>query len=129
LDALTFFPYEANRLLKNLGFTVKIKAETAPIRQADPGPHNAKESIIKFFVNLEQLLHKIEPKAFGKSTASQISDLEQSGKIPKHIAMRMHTMRITRNKVAHESDSPSPTQRKAYEADWATIEEWWKSQQ
>jgi hypothetical protein len=128
LDALTFFPYEANRLLKKLGFTVKIKGEAPPIPHVERSPQNAKESIIKLFVNLEQLLHKIEPKAFGKSTASQISDLEHSGKIPKHIAMRMHTMRITRNKVAHESESPSDAQWKAYQADWNTIEEWWKLQ-
>jgi hypothetical protein len=120
LDALTFFPYEANRLLRKLGFTV------VNIAKEPSGPLERKESIIQIFVKLEQLLRQIEPNTYSKNLANLISDLEHNGKIPKHITMRMHTMRITRNKVAHESCSLTTAQRTAYQADWDTVQEWWR---
>lgn len=129
LYALTFYPYEANRLLRKLGFTVSSieRKQADPIPAREP-PIAAKESVIEIFIKLEQLLRQIEPNTFGKNLANLISDLEHSGKIPKYVAMRMHTMRITRNQVAHPPGLISSAQHHAYLADWKIIEEWWREQ-
>jgi hypothetical protein len=124
LKDISFNPSEADRLLRRLGFTVS-KILTKPATGHDDVKRK-KESVIQIFVKLEDLLGQIQSKKIGVNIANLISDLEHSGKIPKHIAMRMHTMRITRNKVAHESYSLSPAQEVAYRADWETIQEWWR---
>ena len=123
-DPLIFYPNEANHLLQRRGFIICKKVNKSYLVGVKPSPQP--ESVLELFANLEEILCSIEPKGFSRDVASWITDLEHNGKIPKHITMRMHTMRITRNKVAHEKKySLSPAQTAAFRADWEAIQEWW----
>lgn len=114
LDDLMFFPYEANRLLDKLDFTVSgfEKRQGGRVPEKSTVPVGTTE-VVEIFAKLEQLLRGIEPKtSYIKTVAHLTSELEYNGRIPKHIAMRMHTMRITRNKIVHETHAMSAAQRR-----------------
>ena len=76
---------------------------------------------------MEDILEKIESRGPTRDVASWINDLERKSHIPRQISFRMHSIRLTRNRVIHSHHVLSAIERAALKADWATVEEWWKN--
>lgn len=105
----------------------KPEARPAKIPTIDETPESSADFVIKMFRRVEKLLRKFEDRGAGRDAVNWINDLEKKGRIPKRISFRMHSIRLTRNRVVHEMCDLSAAERTALIADWETIDEWWKT--
>ena len=146
LESSDFISHDANRVLTKLGFTVtrtsltgsRGQTEINPSPPTEPPPGSAPfetdqpqrsdaDLVIALSNSVETILEQLELRGPNRDVASWINDLEGKDYIPKQISFRMHSIRMTRNRVIHKSYVLSPTERIALNADWATIEEWWRN--
>jgi hypothetical protein len=76
---------------------------------------------------VEAILERLEPRGFKQDVASWITNLEKTNRIPKLVGSWMHGIRLARNEVIHKKQRVLSTiERKALDADWAAIKDWWK---
>jgi hypothetical protein len=101
-----------------------VKSEIGTIDNGKP-PKSDADFVIALLKSVQGILEKIESRD-DRGVANWINDLERKNRIPKPVGMRMHGIRITRNMVIHEEYVISPAERRALDADWAAIKEWWK---
>ena len=103
---------------------VLVKSEIGTTDSEKPHKSDA-DFVIALLKSVQGILETIESRD-DRGVASWITDLERENRIPKPVGMRMHGIRITRNMVIHEDYVLSPAERRALDADWAAINEWWK---
>ena len=104
-----------------------VKLEIGTTDSGKPHKSDA-DFVIALLKSVQGILEKLESRD-DRGVANWINDLERKNRIPKPVGMRMHGIRITRNMVIHEEYVLSPAERRALDADWAAIKEWWKDRE
>jgi hypothetical protein len=105
--------------------TEKRNVQTAVVISA-PEHESDADFVINLFKQIENILQDIEPPGPYQNTAAWINELERKSAIPRQISFRMHSIRLTRNRVVHDRSVLSETEKAGLNADWAIINEWWK---
>jgi len=132
LDSSDYISQEANRFLERLGFTIMNISpgvgKHLPVPKEPLGKQEKSDAdlVISLSKRMEEILEQLEVRGYNRDVAKWINDLERKGHIPRNIAFRMHSIRLSRNRVVHKEDVLSPAERSALYADWTIVDEWWK---